>query len=337
MNLVTLDDALRARTLVDTSLEATWARRLDRADVRGVAVDAGWCGVREAALRALGSQRCAAALRGGVWVWAALPDADASRLGTPAPADAPRWPRARHALEGWGEAVAAELATRVDDLADAGVHLPDGGVGLVVGVGVSASTGATLWGGSRLLGDTVVAEGAEIGPACVVTDTHIGRGATLRPGCVAEGALLDAGASAGPWAHLRPGTRLGPDARIGNFVETKNTVLGAHAKANHLTYLGDCVVGEGSNIGAGTITCNYDGARKHPTHIGAGVFVGTHASLVAPVRIGDGALIAAGSVITEDVPADALALGRARQATVPDKGAAILARNRKLKAEGRDR
>ena len=117
------------------------------------------------------------------------------------------------------------------------------------------------------------------------------------------------GASVGPYARLRPGASLGEKARIGNFVEVKNAEIGAGAKANHLTYLGDARVGAGANIGAGTITCNYDGFDKHRTEIGAGAFVGTNSSLVAPVTIGEGAYIGSGSVITEDVPADALALG----------------------------
>jgi bifunctional UDP-N-acetylglucosamine pyrophosphorylase/glucosamine-1-phosphate N-acetyltransferase len=121
----------------------------------------------------------------------------------------------------------------------------------------------------------------------------------------------------GPFAHLRPESLLGEGARVGNFVELKKTSLGAGAKANHLAYLGDAVIGENSNIGAGTITCNYDGTRKHPTTIGRGTFVGSNSTLVAPVTIGDGSYVAAGSAITEDVPADALGIGRSRQENKP--------------------
>jgi bifunctional UDP-N-acetylglucosamine pyrophosphorylase/glucosamine-1-phosphate N-acetyltransferase len=121
------------------------------------------------------------------------------------------------------------------------------------------------------------------------------------------------GALVGPYARLRPGAQLGADVHIGNFVEVKAATIEAGAKANHLAYIGDARVGEGSNIGAGTITCNYDGAAKHKTDIGKGVFVGTNSSLVAPVKLGDGAYIGSGSVITEDVPADALALERSQQ------------------------
>ena len=121
------------------------------------------------------------------------------------------------------------------------------------------------------------------------------------------------GAIVGPFARLRPGAQLGEDVHIGNFVEIKESMIEAGAKANHLSYIGDTTVGAGSNIGAGTITCNYDGIAKHRTEIGKGAFIGSNSSLVAPVKIGDGAYIGSGSVITQDVPADALALGRARQ------------------------
>jgi bifunctional UDP-N-acetylglucosamine pyrophosphorylase/glucosamine-1-phosphate N-acetyltransferase len=129
------------------------------------------------------------------------------------------------------------------------------------------------------------------------------------------GAHIGKGVSVGPFARLRPGTRLGEGARIGNFVEVKEAVVEAGAKANHLTYLGDASVGANANIGAGTITCNYDGATKHRTEIGRDAFIGSNSALVAPVKIGNGAYVGSGSVITQDVPDDALALGRSRQAT----------------------
>ena len=128
-----------------------------------------------------------------------------------------------------------------------------------------------------------------------------------------SGAHIGKGVSVGPFARLRPGTRLGEGARIGNFVEVKEAVVEAGAKANHLTYLGDASVGANANIGAGTITCNYDGAAKHRTDIGRGAFIGSNSALVAPVKIGEGAYVGSGSVITQDVPVDALALGRSRQ------------------------
>jgi bifunctional UDP-N-acetylglucosamine pyrophosphorylase/glucosamine-1-phosphate N-acetyltransferase len=146
------------------------------------------------------------------------------------------------------------------------------------------------------------------GPGVTVED-----GATIRSFSHLEGARVGKGARVGPYARLRPGADLGQDVHIGNFVEVKAATIEAGAKANHLSYIGDARVGEGSNIGAGTITCNYDGFAKHKTEIGRGAFIGTNTALVAPVKVGDGAYIGSGSVITSDVPADALALERAPQ------------------------
>ena len=138
-------------------------------------------------------------------------------------------------------------------------------------------------------------------------------GATIRAFSHLEGAHVGKGARVGPYARLRPGAELGQDVHIGNFVEVKAATVEDGAKANHLSYIGDARVGAGANVGAGTITCNYDGVAKHKTDIGAGAFVGSNSSLVAPVRIGDGAYVGSGSVVTKDVPADSLALGRAQQ------------------------
>ena len=138
-------------------------------------------------------------------------------------------------------------------------------------------------------------------------------GARIRSHSHLEGALVESGAIIGPFARLRPGAKIGENAHIGNFVEVKNANIGKGAKANHLTYLGDAVVGAGANIGAGTITCNYDGFTKALTEIGAGAFIGSDTALVAPVKVGDGAITAAGSVITQDVAADALAVARGTQ------------------------
>jgi bifunctional UDP-N-acetylglucosamine pyrophosphorylase/glucosamine-1-phosphate N-acetyltransferase len=132
-----------------------------------------------------------------------------------------------------------------------------------------------------------------------------------------EGAAIERGAVIGPFARLRPGSKIGAEAHVGNFVETKNAILGPGAKANHLTYLGDAEVGAKSNIGAGTITCNYDGFLKEKTVIGANAFIGSNAALVAPVTVGEGAIVAAGSVITRDVAPDALAVARGQQAEKP--------------------
>ena len=148
--------------------------------------------------------------------------------------------------------------------------------------------------------------------------------------CLLTECVLEAGAQVGPFAHVRPESRIGAGARVGNFVELKKTHLGEGAKASHLSYLGDAEVGPGTNIGAGTITCNYDGQSKHVTRIGPRAFVGSDVTLVAPVTVGEGAFVAAGSTITEDVPADALALGRARQVVKPG-----WARERRAKSGGK--
>jgi bifunctional UDP-N-acetylglucosamine pyrophosphorylase/glucosamine-1-phosphate N-acetyltransferase len=162
--------------------------------------------------------------------------------------------------------------------------------------------------------DTVIGRDVVIEPNVVFgPGTTIADGVTLRAFSHIEGASVATGATVGPYARLRPGAVVGEDAHVGNFVEMKKATLGKGAKANHLTYLGDAEVGAGANIGAGTITCNYDGYNKSLTKIGAGAFIGSNAALVAPVSIGAGALVAAGSVITGDVPADGFAVARGRQ------------------------
>jgi bifunctional UDP-N-acetylglucosamine pyrophosphorylase / glucosamine-1-phosphate N-acetyltransferase len=165
----------------------------------------------------------------------------------------------------------------------------------------------------QILGNTRIGSDSRIRSYSVIRNSRIGDGVLIRPGCVLDGAEVKAGAILGPYSHLRPGSEIGEGARVGNFVETKKIRLGKGSKANHLTYLGDAEIGAGVNIGAGTITCNYDGAHKHKTVIEDGVFVGSDATLVAPVTIGKDAYIAAASCITDDVPAESLALGRARQ------------------------
>lgn len=165
----------------------------------------------------------------------------------------------------------------------------------------------------QLLGATRVGSDCRIRSYSVIKDSVIGDGVLVRPGCVVDESRVEAGAVLGPYSHLRPGSEIGERAHVGNFVETKKVRLGKGSKANHLTYLGDAEIGDGVNIGAGTITCNYDGTHKHTTIIEDGVFVGSDSTLVAPVRIRKGAYIAAASCITEEVPEDSLAVGRARQ------------------------
>jgi bifunctional UDP-N-acetylglucosamine pyrophosphorylase/glucosamine-1-phosphate N-acetyltransferase len=165
----------------------------------------------------------------------------------------------------------------------------------------------------QLLGHTKIGADCRIRSYSVIGNSVIGDRVTVKPGTIMEDARVGAGAVLGPYSHLRPGSDVGEGAHVGNFVETKKIKLGKGSKANHLSYLGDAEIGEGVNIGAGTITCNYDGVNKHKTVIEDGVFIGSDSTLVAPVKIGRGAYVAAASCITEDVPADALALGRSRQ------------------------
>jgi bifunctional UDP-N-acetylglucosamine pyrophosphorylase/glucosamine-1-phosphate N-acetyltransferase len=165
----------------------------------------------------------------------------------------------------------------------------------------------------QLLGATRVGANCRIRSYSVISDSQVGDGIEVRPGCMIEGSRLAAGAVIGPYAHLRPDSEIGEGAHVGNFVETKKARLGKGSKANHLTYLGDAEIGDGVNVGAGTITCNYDGAQKHKTVIEDGAFIGSDTTLVAPVRVGRGSYIGAGSSITDDVPADSLAIARARQ------------------------
>jgi len=171
--------------------------------------------------------------------------------------------------------------------------------------------------GCVLTGSTVVGKDVSVGVGCVVHSSVVGDGAQLKPYCSLDDAKVGKEALIGPYARLRPGTELAEKVHVGNFVETKKAKIGKGSKANHLTYLGDCEIGAGVNVGAGTITCNYDGASKHKTVLGDGVFVGSDSQFVAPVTVGRGAYIGSGSTITDDIPPDSLAIARARQVTKP--------------------
>ena len=181
--------------------------------------------------------------------------------------------------------------------------------------GVEIGTDVVVEPGVRLLGRTRIGPGCRVGAGAILNDAVLARDVTVRPYTVVDESTVATGAILGPFSRLRPGSDIGEGAHVGNFVETKKTRLGKGAKANHLAYVGDAFVGAGANVGAGTITCNYDGEKKHQTHIGDGAFIGSDSILVAPIEIGAGAYVAAGSVVTEPVPAGALALGRARQVT----------------------
>lgn len=166
---------------------------------------------------------------------------------------------------------------------------------------------------AQLLGSTQVGENCTIGACSIIQDSILADNVEIAPFTVVANSQIQAGARVGPFARLRMNNVVGESAHIGNFVELKNTRFGARCSASHLAYLGDSEIGDDTNIGAGTITCNYDGTRKHPTRIGAHAFVGSNSTLVAPVEVGDGSFIAAGSVVTDSVPPGALGIGRARQ------------------------
>ena len=167
-----------------------------------------------------------------------------------------------------------------------------------------------------LVGKVEIGEGVYVGPGCVIKDSVIGEGVQIQPCCVIEQARVGAEAKIGPFARLRPGAELSPDTHIGNFVEIKNSIVGEGSKINHLSYVGDSDVGARVNIGAGVITCNYDGANKHRTVIGDDVFVGSDCQLVAPVEVGAGATLGAGTTLTRDAPAGELTLSRSKQKSI---------------------
>jgi bifunctional UDP-N-acetylglucosamine pyrophosphorylase/glucosamine-1-phosphate N-acetyltransferase len=165
--------------------------------------------------------------------------------------------------------------------------------------------------GSVTLGNNV-----SIGANCHISNSTIGDGVAILPNTVIESAVVGDRAVIGPFARLRPGTELASDTKVGNFVETKKAVVGKGSKINHLSYVGDAQLGENVNVGAGTITCNYDGVNKHKTDLGDGVFVGSNSTLVAPIKVDMGGFIAAGSTVTSEVPSDSLAVGRAKQRNI---------------------
>jgi bifunctional UDP-N-acetylglucosamine pyrophosphorylase/glucosamine-1-phosphate N-acetyltransferase len=167
-------------------------------------------------------------------------------------------------------------------------------------------------------GEVHLGHGVEIGPGCVLRNVRIGDGTVIHAMSHLDEADVGANCSVGPFARLRPGTELAAGARVGNFVEIKKAQIGSGSKVNHLSYVGDASLGDGVNVGAGTITCNYDGIAKHRTELGNGVFVGSNSTLVAPVRVGEGGFVAAGSTVTRDVPPEALGVARGRQRNIED-------------------
>jgi bifunctional UDP-N-acetylglucosamine pyrophosphorylase/glucosamine-1-phosphate N-acetyltransferase len=223
-----------------------------------------------------------------------------------APAAATAGPHSQHAARQHAAAARLIAAGVTIDRPDTCVIDPD----------VEVAPGTVIEPFAQLLGRTRVGAGCRIRSFSVIENCTVGNGVQILQSCVLEDSTIADGARLGPFTHLRPGNEVGENAHVGNFVEMKKSRLGKGAKANHLTYLGDAEIGEGSNIGAGTITCNYDGVNKHVTRIGKAAFVGSDTTLVAPVTVGDGAYIGAGSCITKDVPADALAVSRAKQVNI---------------------
>jgi bifunctional UDP-N-acetylglucosamine pyrophosphorylase/glucosamine-1-phosphate N-acetyltransferase len=203
-----------------------------------------------------------------------------------------------------------------DELMNAGVtiHLPET---VLIDPEVIAGEDTTIEPAVQLLGKTKIGARCTIKSGSILSDAILGDDVTVEPYCQVAESRLENHVTVGPFARLRIGTHLKAGSRVGNFVETKKAIIGEGAKVPHLTYLGDARIGPKTNIGAGTITCNYDGFHKHPTTIGKGVFIGSNSVLVAPIRIGDGAYVAAGSAITENIPADGLGIARGRQVTKP--------------------
>ena len=209
--------------------------------------------------------------------------------------------------------VTAVLKTkRNEDLMESGVTIIDPAT-TFVGPDVSVAPDTTIHPGVYLEGRTKIGSGCTIHSGVRIVDSVIDDGVVINNFCVITDAHIARGAKVGPFAHIRPQSEVGEDAHVGNFVELKKTTLGRGSKANHLSYLGDATIGEKVNVGAGTITCNYDGVSKHPTVIEDGAFIGSDSQLIAPVRVGRGAYVAAGSSITNDVPPDSLAIARSTQ------------------------
>ncbi|MFZ0466757.1 MAG: bifunctional UDP-N-acetylglucosamine diphosphorylase/glucosamine-1-phosphate N-acetyltransferase GlmU, partial [Candidatus Acidiferrales bacterium] len=223
-------------------------------------------------------------------------------------------------------------ARKTAELMNSGVtiYLPET---VLVDVEVEVGRDTVIEPAVQLLGKTRIASGVTIQTGTVILDSDVDENAVIRQHCVIHQGRIGPRAIVGPFAHLREGAELRPGARVGNFVEVKKSVLGEGVKAMHLTYLGDATIGRDTNIGAGTITCNYDGVKKNPTRIGERVFVGSDTALVAPITVGDGAYIAAGSTVTENIPADALAIARGRQVNKPGWAAERRAKTANTKSD----
>jgi bifunctional UDP-N-acetylglucosamine pyrophosphorylase/glucosamine-1-phosphate N-acetyltransferase len=244
--------------------------------------------------------------------------------------------QAQRVEDWWSLAMVEKTVVRgwLRAMAATGVRLVDP-ESIFVEWNVKVSPGAILWPNVVLRGETVIHKGAEVRANCWLQDTVVGERSLVKPGTVCERATIGADCAVGPMAHLRPAATLDDDVKVGNFVEVKKAHLATGVRASHLTYLGDAEVGERTNVGAGTITCNYDGFGKHLTTIGSDAFIGSNTALVAPVTVGDGAIVGAGSTVTRDVPDDSLYLGRAPDRIYEGKAPSIRSRAR-AKAERAD-
>ncbi len=265
----------------------------------------------------------AAAARASAWK-KALAGSNAARVGDAFERLAPRalLPREENDLllvdtpDSWARAVAVLKGRKINALLRQGVLVFDP-ASVFVEPEVRVGRGAKLFPWVHLQGATVVGRNSSIGSFCHIVDSSLGAGTTVLDHCFIRSSRIGKNVQIGPFSHLRPDSEVGAGAKVGNFVELKNTRLGAGAKAPHLSYLGDAVIGKEANVGAGTITCNYDGVKKHQTIVGDFAFIGSDVQLVAPVRVGKGAYVAAGSCIVADVPANALAIARSRQEVKP--------------------
>lgn len=227
-------------------------------------------------------------------------------------------------------ASAARRRARAEELAQSGVAIADLDA-VYVDAECEVEPGATLGANVHLRGRCIVRAGARIDVGCVLTNVVVEKDAVLLPYSVATDSTIGQGAQVGPFSHLRPQSELGPRSKVGNFSETKKTKLGEGSKVNHLSYVGDGLIGRNVNIGAGTIFCNYDGEQKHTTVLEDGVFIGSDTQLIAPVTVKKGAYVASGTTVTRDVPEDALALSRAKQENKEGYAARLRARLRRKK------
>jgi bifunctional UDP-N-acetylglucosamine pyrophosphorylase/glucosamine-1-phosphate N-acetyltransferase len=228
-------------------------------------------------------------------------------------------------------AAATRRRKMAEELALQGVHIDDLDT-VYIDAECEVEPGASLGANVHLRGHCVVKGGARIDVGCVLTDVTVAENANVLPYTVATDSSIGEGAQVGPFSHLRPKSELGPKSKVGNFSETKKTRLGEGSKVNHLSYVGDGVIGKGVNIGAGTIFCNYDGEQKHTTTLEDGVFIGSDSQLIAPVTVKKGAYVASGTTVTRDVPEDALAVGRTKQENKEGYAARMRARLRKKKS-----